>query len=120
MPDYLLDAGSALPTASSTPVPLPAPPPAPPAPPKSKKRRRELSNAQRAEIRTYFDQSDPKPTQNQLILWFEQKHYHTLTQSQVSKILSDQYAHLDDNKWINKEKNIKADYPDLEEALYQW
>jgi Fission yeast centromere protein N-terminal domain len=111
MPDDLPDAGSTLPAAVPTPVP----------PPKSKKRRRELSNAQRAEIRRYFyDNSDSKPTQKQLILWFEEKHYHALTQSQVSKILSDQYAYLDDDKWVDKEKNIQADYPDLEAALYQW
>jgi Fission yeast centromere protein N-terminal domain len=111
MPDDLLDAGSALSATVPTPVPSS----------ESKKRRRELSNAQRAEIRRHFyDNSDSKPTQKQLILWFKEKHYHTLTQSQVSKILSDQYTHLDDDKWLNKGKNIQADYPDLEAALYQW
>ena len=51
-------------------------------PPKPKKRRRELSNAQRAEIRRYFyDDSNNKPSQKELIQWFKEKHYHKLTQS---------------------------------------
>jgi Fission yeast centromere protein N-terminal domain len=62
MPDDLPDAGPALPTAVPTFIPSLKP----------KKRRRELSNAQRAEIRRYFyDNSDSKLTQKQLILWFE-------------------------------------------------
>src|SRR5271154_418831 len=89
--------------------------------PKPKKRRRELSNAQRAEIRRYFyDDSNNKPSQNQIIQWFEEKYYHKLTQPQISKILSKQYTHLDSDKWLDKRKNIQADYPDLEAALHHW
>ena len=90
-------------------------------PPNPKKRRCELSNAQKAEIQKYFfDDSNNKPSQKEIIQWFEEKHYHKLTQSQVSKILSDQYIHLDDNKWMNKGKNRQANYPDLEAALHHW
>ena len=94
--------------------------PSPISAPKSKKRRRELSNAQRAEIRKYFyDDSNNKPSQKQVIQWFEEKHYHKLTLSQFSKILSNQYAYLDDDKWLDKRKNIQADYPNLETLMGQ-
>jgi hypothetical protein len=90
-------------------------------PPKPKKRRRELSNAQRAEIRRYFyDDSNNKPSQKQLIQWFEEKHYHKLTQSQVSKILSNQYSFLDQDGWLDRKRNKMAEYPDLEAALHHW
>ena len=94
---------------------------APVSPPKVKKRRRELTNAHRVEIRQFFyDNSHTKPSQKEVIQWFEKEHYHTLTQSQVSKVLSDQYSFLDDQDWKNKGKNISADYPDLEDMLYHW
>jgi hypothetical protein len=97
---YLIDASimsenlsimvSDLPMTPQTPTPLPQ---------TSKSRRGELSNAQIAEIRRYFyEDSNNTPSQKQVIQWFEEKHYHKLTQSQVSKILSEQYSFLDEEK----------------------
>src|SRR5271155_5805461 len=109
MSDNVPDANSALPASLTIPI----------SPPKSKKRRRELSNAQRAEIRRYFyDDSNNKPSQKQLIEWFEEKHYHKLTQSQVSKILSEQYSFLDEDRWLDRRRNKAAEYLDLKIALY--
>jgi hypothetical protein len=101
-----------LPETSKALIPLPKP---------TKKRRRELSNAQRAEIREFFFH-DPnrKPSQKEIIQWFESEHYHTLTQGQVSKILSPQYCFLDGDGWSDKSRNRAAEYPDLEDALYHW
>ena len=52
-----------------------------PPPKPTRKRRRELTNTQRAEIREFFFH-DPnrKPSQKGIIQWFENEHYHTLTQ----------------------------------------
>ena len=59
MSDYVPDTRSALPATLPTRL----------SPPRPKKRRRELSNAQRAEIRHHFYHSlSPKPTQKELIL----------------------------------------------------
>jgi Fission yeast centromere protein N-terminal domain len=70
MPDDVSDATSTLPATLPTCL----------SPPKPKKRRRELSNAQRADIRQqFYHNPSPKPTQNQLIQWFEEKHYYKLT-----------------------------------------
>src|SRR5271155_1437662 len=71
---------SQLPETSKTLIPLPK---------STKKRRRELTNAQHAEIRDFcFHDPNRKPSQKEIIQWFENEHYHTLTQGQVSKILS--------------------------------
>jgi hypothetical protein len=69
-----------LPETSKALIPLPKP---------TKKRRRKLTNTQRTEIREFFfHDSNRKPSQKEIIQWFENEHYHTLTQGQVSKILS--------------------------------
>jgi hypothetical protein len=45
----------------------------------TKKRRRELTNAQRTEIREFFFHDlNRKPSQKKIIQWFENEHYHTL------------------------------------------
>ena len=87
---------SRLPETSKPPIPLPEP---------TKKRRRELTNTQRAEIHEFFFH-DPnrKPSQKEIIQWFENEHYHTLTQGQVSKILSHEYSFLDGDKWLDRSK----------------
>ena len=69
MSDNVSDTNSRLPEALAIPIS-----------PKPKKRRHELSNAQRAEIRRdFYDNSNDKLSQKQLIEWFEGKHYHKLT-----------------------------------------
>jgi len=95
-------------TTSTTPPSLP---PTSVIPSTSKKRRRELSNAHRAEIRKHFFSNAIKPSQREIIQWFEEKNYHTLTQSQVSKVLSKEYSFLDEDKWQEKDKNKPAQYP---------
>src|SRR5271156_2005810 len=114
-------------TTSATPPSLPPTsetrlslPPTSAIPSTSKKRRRELSNVQRAEIRNHFFNNAAKPSQREIVQWFEETHYHTLTQSQVSKILSKEYSFLDEDKWQEKDKNKPAHYPDLEAALHHW
>jgi hypothetical protein len=60
-----------LPETSKALIPLPKP---------TKKRRRELTNTQRVEIREFFSHDpDRKPSQKEIIQWFENEHYHTLT-----------------------------------------
>src|SRR2546423_13591578 len=119
MPEIASTSNSELPQSNPEPPRTHTIPISPPRP--SKKPRRQLSNAQRAEIRRYFyDDSNTKPTRNQVIQWFETKYYHKLTQSQVSKILSEQYSFLDGEKWQEKGQNKSAEYPDLEDMLHHW
>ena len=94
---------------------------APTSPPKTKKRRRELTNTELVEIRQfYYDDSRVRPSQKEVIQWFKKERYHTLTQSQVLKILSSQYSFLDDKNSTDKARNKSTEYPDLEDMLYQW
>jgi len=94
---------------------------APTSPPKTKKRRRELTNTERVEIRQfYYDDSRVRPSQKEVIQWFKKERYHTLTQSQVLKILSSQYSFLDDKNWTDKARNKSTEYPDLKDMLHQW
>jgi len=54
----------------------------PTSPPKTKKRRRELINTERVDIRQfYYDDSRVRPSQKEVIQWFEREHYYILTQS---------------------------------------
>jgi len=95
---------------------LPITPPRP-----TKRARREITNEQRVTLRQHFFEAERKPTHEACITWFKQRFNHDLSQSQVSKILSDQYSSLDKkDSWQNYGKNRQAVYPDLEEALYQW
>jgi len=94
---------------------------APTSPPKTKKRRRELTNTELVEIRQfYYDDSRVRPSQKEVIQWFKKERYHTLTQSQVLKILSSQYSFLDDKNWTDKARNKSTEYPDLKDMLHQW
>ncbi|RKF77351.1 CENP-B-like protein 2, partial [Golovinomyces cichoracearum] len=64
--------------------------------------------------------------QSELIAWFKSQYDHTLNQSQVSKILSSSYDHLDyldtkkENFLLEVKRQSAGDWPDLEGALFKW
>ncbi|TQS38554.1 hypothetical protein Golomagni_00936 [Golovinomyces magnicellulatus] len=64
--------------------------------------------------------------QSELIAWFKSRYDHTLNQSQVSKILSSSYDHLDsldtkkDKCLLEVKRQSAGDWPDLEGALFDW
>ena len=106
--------GTTLDTSSQLPARI-----VPTSPPKTKKPRRELTNTERVDIRQfYYDDSRVRPSQKEVIQWFEREHYYTLTQSQILKILSCQYSFLDDKNLTDKARNKSAEYPDLKDMLH--
>ena len=86
------------------------------------RKRRAITDLERRNIRRYHD-AHPGP-QAALVSWFYQETGHQLNQSQISKILSLEYAHLDDDSRKNKElwnkRRYKGDWPELEAALFEW
>lgn len=106
-------------------APAPAPTPASLSPPK--KRRRGITDDERKALRDYFHENGQSPTdrpsQKHLQSWFSEKFDHKITQSSISTILSPAYAHLDTQENLNlpqKMKKRNPDWPDLEEALFEW
>jgi hypothetical protein len=63
-------------------------------------------------------------TQGSLISWFYQETGHQLNQSQISKILSPECAHLDNDtrrpSQLGSARHYKGDWPELEAALFEW
>ena len=85
------------------------------------KRRRALTDLERRNIRRRFVEY-PGP-QSSLISWFYQETGHQLNQSQISKILSPEYAHLDNDtrrpSQLGSARHYKGDWPELEAALFE-
>ena len=83
------------------------------------KRRNAYTDAQRAALRAQA-RSDPRPTQKQLIDWFEDKYGVRMSQSTISLILASDRPDLDDGTMANENsrKHRASDFPALEEALY--
>jgi len=91
--------------------------------PPRKKTRRAIDDAKRRALRRYSVEH-PGASQKELRQWFADKFYHTISQSTISDILSAKYNHLDrdtrkDFKLTGRRAS-KADYPDLEAALFEW
>ena len=85
------------------------------------KRRRAVTDLERRNIRR---RSIEFPgSQSALILWFYSETGHQLNQSQISKILSTSYIHLDNESrkasQLESMRRREGDWPVLEEALFE-
>ena len=91
-------------------------------PPPLRKRRRAITDAERKALRDYyFDESNGRPPHKQLRQWFEQQFHHFPSQSTISESLSSTFAHLDNKvQRLEVRKNRAAQWPDLEDALFEW
>jgi hypothetical protein len=59
--------------------------------------RQSLSDSQRLAIRRYFHSHQRGSVDHRAVIaWFQSEHKQRMVQSQVSKILGPNYAHLDD------------------------
>jgi hypothetical protein len=90
----------------------------------SKKKRRAITNAEKKLIRDFYNK-DPnnKPSLKAIKAWFEETHYHTVSSSSISEILSDRYSHLDDTADLifpERKRQRQSRWPDLEDALNEW
>lgn len=89
------------------------------------RRRRAVTDLERQTIRKR-NREHPPARQSELIAWFEQDTGHKLNQSQISKIISKQFEHLDSTDTKKTKSQLEAkrtsagDWPDLEGALFEW
>lgn len=89
------------------------------------KKRKALTDADRLIIRKR-NRSHPPAHQKDLALWFKAETGHDVTQGMISRILSSQYAHLDnldkrkDQNKLESKRHTAGDWPELEAALFEW
>ena len=84
-------------------------------------KRRAITDLERRNIRRRRDTTSK--SQKELITWFAaQPSGRTLTQGQISTILSPTYAHLDIDprkaSQLGSKRHFKGDYLDLKDALF--
>jgi hypothetical protein len=65
--------------------------------PATKKCRRAITDAERKAIRRRWAElpAGDSKTHKAIIIWFQETHYHMISQSTVSEILSTKFAYLD-------------------------
>jgi hypothetical protein len=86
--------------------------------------RQALSDEQRKAVRRYFYITHRKAHDQRAVMsWFQRTYDQSISQPQVSRILSDEYAYLDklkkkDNMSHKKRRSCK--WPELEQALFTW
>ena len=72
----------------------------------TRKRRRAITDAEKKAIRDWWAAASPgQKSHKKLRAWFQETHYHTISQSSISEILSDRYERLD--------KSTKVEFADL-------
>lgn len=84
--------------------------------------RHSITLAEKKSLREYYASSPVRPSQRELILWFQEKYQVKLPQSTVSSILSPKYKHLDGlvARADGKKKQRPIKYPLLDTALFEW
>lgn len=83
--------------------------------------RTSISHSQRVALRQHYQTTDPKPSHADLILWFKFRFDHDISQSMVSRSLSDDWAHLDVCKnSVSEYRKRNCQWPWLETSLTYW
>lgn len=84
--------------------------------------RHSITLSEKKALRDYYASSPVRPSQRELIQWFQDKYQVKLPQSTVSSILSPKYAHLDGlvARADGKKKQRPIKYPLLDAALFEW
>lgn len=87
-----------------------------------KKRPYQMTDLGRVAIRKRHREHPGK--QADLIVWFYNTTGHLINQSQISKILSEKYANLDDptlkKTVLGSKRQYDGKWPDLDLALFEW
>jgi hypothetical protein len=70
----------------------------------------------------YFDTPGLLPTHQDLIDWFKQQYGRQLSQSIVSRTISDTYKYLDEQNTaiLGQMRRVQGKWPRLEQALFEW
>ena len=70
----------------------------------------------------YFNSPGPKPSHQDLVNWFQHKYGRQLSQSVISRTLSKEWKHLDEDTSPipGKIRQKQGKWPRLEQALFEW
>ena len=85
--------------------------------------RQAISDSQKKALRQWYQRQYPKPRQREVIPWFKKEFNHQISASTVCEILSDRYLFLDQDipsSSLSSSKHRTANWPILEEILYNW
>ncbi|KAF5874947.1 uncharacterized protein Bfra_003400 [Botrytis fragariae] len=83
--------------------------------------RTPISHSQRATLRRYYQTATPKPTQSELRAWFQSRFGYNISQSIVSRSLSNSFAYLDVSNASDSEfRTRNCQWPWLETLLTDW
>lgn len=83
--------------------------------------RTPISHSQRVALRRYYQTTTPKPTQSDLRAWFESRFGYDISQSIVSRSLSDSFAYLDFRVASDSEYRTRnCQWPWIEALLTDW
>ncbi|CAD6445934.1 e53fe445-2a3b-439e-ab96-2687b9f0a5ed-CDS [Sclerotinia trifoliorum] len=83
--------------------------------------RTPISHSQRVGLRRYYQTTNPKPTQSDLRAWFKSRFGYDISQSIVSKSLSDSFAYLDVCVASDSEYRTRnCQWPWIETLLTNW
>jgi hypothetical protein len=83
-----------------------------------------VPNYQRAALRHHYHSTTGMPTHAALITWFQAQFGHEISQSIVSRSLSDRFKHLDSlspvNPVLSRTRERECQWPEIEAALSEW
>lgn len=83
--------------------------------------RTPISHSHRVALRRYYQTTTPKPTQSELRAWFQSRFGYNISQSIVSRSLSNSFAYLDDSNASDSEfRTRNCQWPWLETLLTDW
>jgi hypothetical protein len=90
----------------------------------ARKRRRAITDVKKKAIRDWWAAASPEQrSHKKLRAWFLETHYHSISQSFISEILSNQYQRLDKSatvEFADRKRDRSSKWPDLESALNKW
>ncbi|TGO30784.1 hypothetical protein BPAE_0003g00690 [Botrytis paeoniae] len=83
--------------------------------------RTPISHSQRVALRRYYQTTTPKPTQSELRAWFQSRFGYSISQSIVSRSLSNSFSYLDVSIASDSEYRTRnCQWPWLETLLTDW
>jgi hypothetical protein len=86
--------------------------------------RTAISHSQRVALRDYYQTADPKPSHSALKMWFKSHFGHEISQSIVSRTLSDSFAYLDvfipTSQAVPKFRMRSCQWPWIDLLLSDW
>ncbi|OKP10331.1 CENP-B protein 2 -like protein [Penicillium subrubescens] len=88
--------------------------------PYEKRANKGISDAHKKALRIFASETRPKPSQRVCAEWFLSKFGRPIDRTTVSRVLSSQYDYLDTGEAGIKTRKSTAQWPILDQALFEW